>query len=240
MNQPVRSPFVDSLPAAETLAGLPGSGVAWLDAARRENLDAFVDAGLPDTRVEAWKYTALRALAQRRFAHGDAHAASRAVDVAALALPGVDGPRLVFVNGVFRADLSSLTDLPAGLSLRPLSQALREDAEGLRFALSHRYREAGDAFARLNAALATDGVVLRVAAGTAVARPVHLLFVGAPAENDLALHLRNVVELEEGAELSLVEHYAAGGPQKHLATVVGDVVLRDGAKLDYTLLQDAA
>lgn len=239
MNQPVRSPFVDSLPAAETLAGLPGSGVAWLDAARRENLDAFVDAGLPDTRVEAWKYTALRALAQRRFAHGDAHAASRAVDVAALALPGVDGPRLVFVNGVFRADLSSLTDLPAGLSLRPLSQALREDAEGLRFALSHRYREAGDAFARLNAALATDGVVLRVAAGTAIARPVHLLFVGAPAENDLAWHLRNVVALEEGAELSLVEHYAAGGPQKHLATVVGDVVLRDGAKLDYTLLQDA-
>jgi Fe-S cluster assembly protein SufD len=240
MNQPVRPPFVESLPAADALARLPGSDVAWLDAARRENLEAFADAGLPDTRVEAWKYTALRALAQRRFAHGDAQAAERAVDAAALALPGVDGPRLVFVNGVFRADLSSLAELPPGLSLRPLSQALREDAEGLRFALAHRYREAGDAFARLNAALAGDGVVLRVARGANIAKPVHLLFVGAPAEGDLAWHLRNVVELEEGAELSLVEHHAAAGAQKHLATVVGDVVLREGARLDLAVLQDAA
>jgi len=240
MNQPVRSPFVESLPVADTLAGLPGSDVAWLDAARRENLDAFADAGLPDTRVEAWKYTALRALAQRRFAHGDAQAATRAIDVPALALPGVDGPRLVFVNGVFRADLSSLASLPAGLSLRPLSQALREDAEGLRFALSHRYREAGDAFARLNAALAGDGVVLRVAAGVSVTAPVHLLFVGAAAETDLGWHLRNVVELEEGASLALVEHHAATGAQKHLSTVVGDIVLRDGARLDHVMLQDAA
>ncbi|WP_346949668.1 Fe-S cluster assembly protein SufD [Dyella sp.] len=240
MSEPARTPFVASLPAAEALERLPGSGVAWLDAARRENLDAFAAAGLPDTRVEAWKYTALRALAQRRFAHGDAQAATLAVDAAALALPGVDGPRLVFVNGAFRADLSSLAALPAGLSLRPLSQALGEDAEGLRFALSHRYREAGDAFARLNAALAGDGVVLRVAAGKTIARPVHLLFAGAPAEGDLAWHLRIIVELEEGAELALVEHHVSLGAQKQLATVVSDVVLRDGARLDYAIVQDAA
>lgn len=140
MSEPARTPFVASLPEAAALARLPGSEIAWLEAARRENLDAVAAAGLPDTRVEAWKYTALRALAQRSFAHGDAQAATRAVDAAALVLPGVDGPRLVFVNGAFRADLSALERLPAGLSLRPLSQALREDAEGLRFALSHRYQ----------------------------------------------------------------------------------------------------
>jgi len=240
MSEPARTPFVASLPPAEVLAQLPGSDVAWLDAARRDHLAAFAQAGLPDTRVEAWKYTALRALAQRSFAHGDAQAATRAVDAASLALPGVDGPRLVFVNGVFRADLSTLAALPAGLSLRPLSQALREDAEGLRFALAHRYREAGDAFARLNAALAGDGVVLRVASGAAIAKPVHLLFLGAPAEGDLAWHLRNVIELEEGAELALVEHHAANGAQKHLATLVSDVVLRDGARLDHAIVQDAA
>ena len=240
MSEPARTPFVASLPQAQVLAQLPGSEVAWLDTARRENLAAFAQAGLPDTRVEAWKYTALRALAQRSFTHGDARAATRAVDAAALALPGVDGPRLVFVNGTFRAELSSLDTLPAGLSLRPLSQALREDAEGLRFALAHRYREAGDAFARLNAALAGDGVVLRAAKGAVIATPVHLLFLGAPAEGDLAWHLRNVIELEESAELALVEHHAATGAQKHLATVVSDVVLRDGARLDHAIVQDAA
>ncbi|WP_426664705.1 Fe-S cluster assembly protein SufD [Rhodanobacter aciditrophus] len=235
MNQPAPVPFVASLLEAR----LPASGIAWLDALRREHLDAFAAAGLPDTRMEAWKYTALRALGQRRYDAGDALAATRAVDPSAFALPGVDGPRLVFVNGVFRADLSALDELPAGLALQPLSQALRQDAEPLRFVLSRHEPERGDAFVRLNAALAADGVALKVAAGTKVATPVHLVFLGAPADADLAWHLRHVIELGEGAELALVEHHAAGGEQSHLGTSVGDIRLGEAAVLRHVLLQNA-
>ncbi|WP_114239099.1 Fe-S cluster assembly protein SufD [Dyella sp. C9] len=240
MSEAQRTPFVDSLLEAAAQAQLPGSGLGWLDAARRENLDAFAAAGLPDTRMEAWKYTALRALGQRRFAPGDAQAGMRAVDIDAFSLPGIDGPTLVFVNGVFRADLSRIDALPAGLGLLPLSQALRGDAEPLRFALSRHYREGGDVFARLNAALAGDGVVLRVEAGVKVAQPVHLLFIGVPAEGDLAWHVRHVIELGEGAELALVEHHASSGEQQHLGTQVADIVLRKGARLRHVTLQNAA
>jgi hypothetical protein len=110
MSQPAPLPLVESLLDAP----LAASGIAWLDAARQENRAAFAAGGLPDTRVEAWKYTALRALGQRSFARGDDAAALRAVAVSAFALPGVVGPRLVFVNGVFRADLSALDTLPPG------------------------------------------------------------------------------------------------------------------------------
>ncbi|WP_266181113.1 Fe-S cluster assembly protein SufD [Dyella humicola] len=240
MSEPQRMPFVESLLEAAAQARLPGSNIGWLDAARRENLQAFAAAGLPDTRMEAWKYTALRALGQRRFAPGDALAATRDIDPAALALPGMDGPALVFVNGVFRADLSRIHALPAGLSLQPLSQALQGDAEPLRFALSRHYREGGDVFARLNAALAGDGVVLQVAAGAKFAQPVQLVFVGAPAEGDLAWHVRHVIELGEGAELSVVEHHMATGAHQHLGTQVMDVVLRKGAQLRHVTLQNAA
>lgn len=236
MSQPAPLPLVESLLDAP----LPVSGVAWLDAARQENLKAFAADGLPDTRVEAWKYTALRALGQRRFAHGDPDAASRAVDAAAFALPGVDGPRLVFVNGVFRADLSALDALPHGLTLEPLSRALHGDTEPLRFALSRHYREAGDAFARINAASAADGVVLRVAAHVKVVAPVQLVFVGAAAEVDAAWHLRNVIELAEGAELSLVEQHVSDGELVQLATLVSDIEVREGARLHHTVLQNVA
>ena len=240
MSEPQRLPFVESLLEAAAQVRLPGSDIGWLDAARRENLEAFAAAGLPDTRMEAWKYTALRALGQRRFAPGDAMAQSREVDAAALAPPGMDGPALVFVNGMFRADLSRIDALPAGLNLQPLSQALQGDAEPLRFALSRHYREGGDVFARLNAALAGDGVVLQVATGAKIAQPVYLLFIGAPAEDGLAWHVRHVIELGEGAELSLVEHHAATGAHQHLGTQVMDIVLRKGAQLRHVTLQDAA
>jgi Fe-S cluster assembly protein SufD len=236
MNQSASLPLVASLLDAPPSS----SGIAWLDAARRENREAFAAEGLPDTRVEAWKYTALRALAQRSFANGDADAKTRAVEASALTLPGVEGPRLVFVNGVFRADLSALDNLPDGLVLQPLSSALRGDAEPLRFELSRHYRESGDAFARINAAHAGDGVVLRVDANVKVATPVHLLFVGAPAEGDLAWHARNLIELGEGAQLTLVEHHESTAEQRHLATLVSDIQLREGARLQYVVLQNAA
>jgi Fe-S cluster assembly protein SufD len=236
MSQSAPLPLVESLLDAP----LPGSGIAWLDTARLENREAFASAGLPDTRVEAWKYTALRALGQRSFANGDDQAQTRVVDAASLILPGVDGPRLVFVNGVFRADLSMLDSLPAGLTLQPLSQALHGDTEPLRFALSRHYRETGDAFARINAANARDGVVLRVAANAKITAPVQLVFVGAAAEAALAWHARNVIELAEGAELTLIEQHVASGEQAHLATLVSDIELHQGARLHHTLLQNAA
>lgn len=241
MNQPAPLPLVTALLDSP----LPSSGIGWLDAARRENREAFAAGGLPDTRLEAWKYTTLRALSQRRFMNGDAYAQARSIDASSLVLPGVDGPRLVFVNGRFRADLSATDALPEGLTLQPLSQALQGDVEPLRFALSRsaplkQARDAGDAFMRINAASAADGVVLRVAANRKITAPVQLVFVGAAAESDLAWHARNVVELGEHAELSLVEQHISSGEQSHLATLVSDIELREGAVLHHTLLQNTA
>lgn len=235
MSQPAPLPLLESLLAAP----LPASGIAWLDAVRRENRAAFAAGGLPGTRVEAWKYTALRGLGQRRFADGDAAAATREIDASAFGLPGIDGPRLVFVNGVFRTDLSALDALPEGLSLQPLSQALRSDAEPLRFALSRHYRETGDAFAQINAASANDGVVLRVAAHAKIGVPVQLVFIGTAADSETAWHARNVIELDEGAELNLVEQHVSSGEQAQLATLVSDIEVREGARLQYCALQNA-
>ena len=62
----VSVPFVQSMhDAALQRSLLPGSGLAWLDAARADALQAFAARGLPDQRNELWKYTSLRALAQR-------------------------------------------------------------------------------------------------------------------------------------------------------------------------------
>ncbi len=235
------SAFVQSFAelAPDILAAMPGSGLPWLDAFRRGQLDAFVRDGLPGTRSEAWKYTTLRALERRAFRPGDSDAAIRDVDAACLQLEGVDGPRLVFVHGVFRPDLSTLDDLPPGLTLQPLSQALAEDAEPLRFMLTRGEAQAADAFTRLNAALAGDGMVLRVAGHARIDVPVHLLQVGAPAGEDLAWHARNIVELGEDAALTLVEHHIGTGTHTHLGTQVSDVVLHARAQLAWVVLQEA-
>ena len=58
-------PFVERFD--EVAAGLPGAGLHWLDALRRDSLDAFNRVALPSTRVEAWKYTNLKDFAKTPF-----------------------------------------------------------------------------------------------------------------------------------------------------------------------------
>lgn len=234
------SGFVQSMRDAAQAARLPGSGIGWLDAARADAMAAFLAAGLPDTRNELWKYTALRALAQRPYAARDEAAATRAIDSAIPALPGVNGPRLAFVNGAFRADLSRLDALPHGLSLTPLSRALAEQPEPLRFLLTRRPQDRTDAFAALNTALASDGALLRVAAGIHVEAPVHLVHIGTGAESDIAWHTRSFIEIGEGARLRLIEHHAVASEQTHFANLVCEVVLRARASLEFVIVQDAA
>jgi Fe-S cluster assembly protein SufD len=230
------SAFVDSMRAA----ALPASGIGWLDAARREAMQAFVATGLPNTRNELWKYTALRTLEQRAYAARDESAQTRPIDENTITLPGIDGPRLVFVNGMFRADLSRLGDLPRGLEVRSLSRSLEENPEPLRFLLSRRASEPRDSFASLNSALARDGALVRVAPGVQVEAALHLVHLGATADSAVAWHARNFIEVGAGARLRIAEHHAAAGEHAHLANLGFEYVLHKSARLDLLALQDAA
>lgn len=203
------------------------------DAERRAQLDALLQDGLP-ARAEAWKYTSLRALERRRF--GVAQAV--AVDPALLA--DIPAPRLVFVNGRFDAALSDLSGLPAGVDVQPLSRLLDgDDARAVNF-LARRYTRPDEPFARLNAALAREGAVVRVEASVDVQAPLHLVSVGAPQDGDAAWHLRHFVELRAGATLQLVEHELAAGDHAHLGNVLLHAHVAKTARLAHARVQAAA
>ncbi|MBW8369328.1 MAG: Fe-S cluster assembly protein SufD [Arenimonas sp.] len=204
-----------------------------LGAPRRSALAAVMADGLPGPRSEAWKYTSLRALSARRFGSANDLAA---VDAAALA--AIPAPRLVLVNGRFDAALSQLGGLPEGVHLQPLSQALAGDDARAVAVLGRRFDRPDELFARMNGALATDGALLLVAQGVAVPAPVHLVFVGASADGDIAMHLRHLVELRKDASLTLVEHHLGQGEHRHLANHLLHVHLAGGARLVHARLQD--
>lgn len=217
------SALLDSLAAA--FAG---------DAARRSVLDDALAAGLPSQRDEAWKYTSLRMLERRSFAPVET-----APEVDAALLAHIPTPRLVFVNGRHAASLSDLSGLDAGVSVQRLSQALADGGDAARF-LARRFERNDEIFARLNAALAAEGVLLRVEAGAQVATPLQLVFVGASDTTDRAWHLRNLIELRAGARLQVVEHHLATGEHAHLSNALTHVHLAQGAQLVHARAQHEA
>ena len=206
------------------------------DDTRRAALDSAMHDGLPTPRAERWKYTSLRALERRSFATSAVLLAP--VDLASLA--DIPAPRIAFVNGRFDASLSDTASLPEGVALRSLAHAMADgDTRDIAF-LARRFERTDETFAKLNAALAVDGAVLRVEENCAATATVHLVFVGAPAEADIAWHARNLIELRRGASLNVVEHQLAAGDHAHLGNTLAHVHLAIGASLRHARIQNDA
>jgi len=214
----------------ERLASLemPGDQAAWAAAAREDALSRLRDAGLPDRRDEYWKFTRPDTLVQARPPLASVFDDS---DEAPL-FDAVDRLKIVFVDGVFDADLSD-DPAEAGLEIELLSDVTRTDIHWARD-LYGRLEENGQdpvrrPLARLNTAFATDGAVIR-ATGVA-ARPVNLIYLHRSETSDAIL--RNLVRVEEGASLTLLE----SGPAAARFNKCMEVDVANGAEFHHVRAQ---
>jgi Fe-S cluster assembly protein SufD len=211
---------------------LPGTGkVAEM---RRLAFEAYERAGLPHRRIEEWKYTDLRALMREvrpLAANPDASALKHAK--AALKPVAIAGAtKLVLVDGVFAAELSDKA--PAGVSVKTLRGALENGASDL------LVTTAADAMISLNAALATDGVVLEVADGAQLAEPLQIIHVA--TASSASAFTRSQVKIGKAARATLVENFvAADGAKTYQAHDAMLLSLGDGAELTQVrLMADSA
>src|SRR4051812_48655583 len=84
---------------------------SWLTRLRAAAMDRFEALGFPSVTEEEWKYTNVSAIARTPFTLST-KTETTSVDVRAATYPEASNSRLVFVDGVFSPDLSSLSDLP--------------------------------------------------------------------------------------------------------------------------------
>ena len=211
-----------ALPGGETAAGLR-------DAAFR----AFAAKGLPNRRVEEWKYTDLRAL--MREARPLVVTLSDA-DVAAardlLPFADADVLRIVFVNGRLAPALSQLDDAPEGVRIVLLADALAADAQ---HALMLEGAPADNAAVALNTAFASDGLMIAVHEGVTVEKPIHVASVQTGGAH--AAYGRVLVSVGKGASITLVESHT-GDPEGHQTNTLIGLDLADEARVTHVKLQD--
>ncbi|MGH6779976.1 MAG: SufD family Fe-S cluster assembly protein, partial [Bradyrhizobium sp.] len=199
---------------------LPGS--ARVADARRQAFAAYERLGLPHRRIEEWKYTDLRTLMHEVLPLAgapDAKVLERARK-ALRSLPIEGRAKLVLVDGVFAPELSDLASLSGGITVRTLRDVLESDGGDAGAGLL--LTPSTDAMISLNAALATDGVVVDVANGAALADPIHIIHIA--AASSAATFTRSHLKFGNGARASLMESFiaaeGAGGYQVNDAVIV--------------------
>ncbi len=211
--------------AAEVRAGSSGGALALLRTAGRE---AFLEQGLPHTKLEEWRYTNLAPLAslELELPEGDPPV-DRAL-LEALATPVFACGLAVFANGRPRSELWGLA--AGDVELFPL----RSGSPVLGSLVDAKVHP----LAALNAALVEDGIIVRIPDGAQIEHPIHLVFVSVSPQAPLVSSPRVVIEAGAGSRAVVVQdHVSIDAGRPHFTNAVTEVRVGENASLELVVLQ---
>jgi len=214
------------------------AGPSWLHEIRRAAIERFAELGFPTTHDEEWKHTNVDRIASLPFRPAQAGPAGAIIDaLKGLPLCGLDCSRLVFLNGHYQRELSSLTDLPKEVRAGSLAEALTNGSLALEQHLARYADYQHHAFVALNTAFLNDGVFLEIPKGLILERPIVLLFISAASGQPTVAHPRTLVIADRESQATLIEGYIAVGEESYFSNAVTEVVAGEGAVLEYAKFQ---
>lgn len=224
-----------------TAPEMPGRGHDWMRKRRNRALEQLRATGMPTLKHEDWKYTDVRPLVSREYRlagfDGDA-----AVDVSlpdsVNEIAGLDACRLVVVDGRFDKRLSDVDALPDGVMVSSLADAIASEPSAVEALLGKALPPGGHGFSSLNDAFVNDGVWVRVTAGVKVDRLLEIVFLVSGDGAAPLVQPRNLVSIEEGAEISMIERFCREGDVAYLNNVVTEIFVAQSARLEFCRIQE--
>jgi Fe-S cluster assembly protein SufD len=206
----------------------------WLAHARESAIAKFERLGFPTTKLEQWRFTSVAPITQRTFPlarDGGSRAGSR--ETRPLSSPVAHA---VCVNGRFVPALSSAQNLPAGLTVLGLEDALAKNPGLLEPYLDKLTLTQTSAFTSLNSAFLRDGIVVMIAKGAVVEQPIELTFASVPEGPATVSHPRLLIVAAEASQATILERYVGTG--QAFTNAVAEVWLGAHAVVDHYKLQE--
>ena len=227
--------YLESFSEFEKLAA--GHALAWLRKLRRDAFARFCEVGFPTTHDEDWRFTNVSSIAQTPFRL----ARSSRVQVSQQQLEpyriaGV-ASQLVFLNGRFAFELSSLEKLPDGVKVSSLAEEISSDPGAIQQHFSRYVDIRRDAFCALNTAFAEDGAYVRIPRSTLVEEPIYLLFVSTRDDAPSMSHPRNLIVAEEDSQATFVEDYVSFDDGAAFCNTVTELVAGDHTVLAHYMIE---
>ncbi len=218
---------------------LPGKHLPWLEALREHAALRFSRQGFPSVRDEEWKYTNLSSFTKKRFRIvADENNPADVQDMLKTCqLPGCW--TVTLVNGHFCAALSQLEDLPEGVVIGSLADALEQVPERVESYFGKALTDSEHGFIHFNTAYFTDGLFCYIPEKTVLDKPVQVVHL--VTETEALSATRHIIALDAQAQAQIIETYAGREKNAYLSAAVSEVFIGRNAFLaSYKLQNEAA
>ena len=244
------APFMTQRPATQEQAYLTAlesfekNGYAndpsWAHDIRKAAMSRFQSLGFPTSRRgnEEWKYTDIGPIAKAKFRSLDSNAQPRvnAADVEGASLGEPGWSQLVFVNGGYSEELSSVSSLPAGVMVVNLVEAMRSTPDLVQAHLARHADYEANAFTALNTAFIHEGAFVHITDGIMLDEPIRLLFLSTSQEEAVS-QSRVLIVAGKDSKAAIIEGYAGISDGRYFSNAVTEIVVGDGSTVEYYKVQ---
>ncbi len=217
-------------------ANLAGSGLPWLKAQRQLAIKNFAENGFPSPRDEEWRYTNVKPIERKQFTplvKGESIVDEQLLNKYVLRSTDT----LVFIDGQFCPERSDQPQLPEGAVVESMASALESHSDLLEVKLGRALHDEGHGFLDFNSAFFSDGLFVFMPKNSALSKPLQLLFISTKSEVAQLSTLRNLLVVEEGGSLELVETWVGDAGHCYLNAAVTEVLAAENSSVKMTKLQ---
>ena len=192
----------------------------------------FTKNGFPSTGNEEWKYTDLRPVWKHEFSLDLNNTLSKS-QLEEIYIPGLTANNIIFFNGVYVPELSSILDNEGDLKLATLKDAdpaVVNEYFGIEPLVD-------DPLYDLNLGYFVDGLVITVPKGKASKFPTVITFVSDATHKNIFAQPRVLIIGEENAQGVFIENFHTIGNHHSFTNTATEVYLKGNANLSHYKVQ---
>lgn len=203
---------------------------SWLLNQRQQAIGHFAEVGFSSNRDEDWRLANLTPVTRRPYSLNGSGREVELAEIEQHLVPGLTGPRLVFVNGKLSPQLSRLEENRHAVHVMSLADALAKQDPVLEQHLGRYCLIEGQPFTALNTALWTEGALVHVKRSAELDQPIELVYVSTGVDGTLT-NPRTLIVAESNCHASVLEYHLALGEGEYWSNGVTEVVVEPNAFL---------
>lgn len=189
----------------------------------------------PNKKDEDWRFIDLRPITRNTYYPLNKVVTDKIGDISEHFLPEALNSRLVFINGIYAPELSSMSNLPKGVIVGNLTDNAAHEAVEKYLGTITNYED--DVFATLNDAAFSDGTFIYVPKETVVEQPIHILNLFTDADKPFYATPRLLFVGEMYSQATIIEEHFGTAQNVYLNVPVTEFMLHSGAHVHHARIQ---
>jgi Fe-S cluster assembly protein SufD len=205
---------------------------------RKDAIASFAELNFPTTRDEEWKYTNISPIFKHNFKPSSGKEEINSKEISRFLFENLDAHLLVFINGIYSEELSSVKDILPGVEAGSIYNAIERDSPVVAKHFGKYADFKNEIFTSLSTAFLKDGAFIYVPDGKIIEKPIHALFVTSSKNEKVLSQPRNLFVAGKNSQVSIIEQYVSLDDGIYFTNSVTEIVADENSVVDHIKLQE--